>query len=56
MYEVRSPCNKKCKIDPNWMYCLSCKRTLEEIARWKSMTDFERKIVLQILKNRVMAV
>ena len=33
-------------------YCLGCKRTLAEIARWSQMTDAERAAVMAQLPAR----
>lgn len=32
--------------------CLGCRRTLEEIAHWSSMTDDEQRAVLAQLEER----
>ena len=47
-----SPCNKVCVMDEHNRYCLGCKRTLGEIARWGEMTDAERMLVLAGLAAR----
>ena len=48
-----SPCVGVCKILPGEKTCLGCFRTIEEIARWSSMTDEEReKIGEEILVMR----
>jgi predicted Fe-S protein YdhL (DUF1289 family) len=39
-------------MDPQRGLCLGCARTLDEIARWASMTDEERERVLRELKQR----
>jgi predicted Fe-S protein YdhL (DUF1289 family) len=39
-------------MDPQRGLCLGCARTLDEIARWSSMTDEERERVLRELKHR----
>ena len=31
---MNSPCSKLCVMDEDDRYCLGCKRTLGEIARW----------------------
>lgn len=35
-----SPCNGVCQVESG--VCISCNRTLEDIARWQSMTEEER--------------
>ena len=49
---IASPCNKVCVMDAEQRYCLGCRRTLEEIAAWGSMTDEERQAVLKQLEQR----
>ena len=49
---VASPCTKVCVMDAENRYCLGCRRTLEEIARWGEMNDVERERVLAQLAAR----
>ena len=49
---MNSPCIKVCQMDPLRGLCLGCKRTLDEIARWPSMSDSERDALLEDLKDR----
>jgi len=49
---VKSPCIKVCQMDPQRGLCLGCARTLDEIARWGSMTDAERERVIAQLPKR----
>lgn len=42
---VPSPCRKLCALDPATRICTGCGRTLDEIARWSSMSDAERAAV-----------
>jgi hypothetical protein len=39
-------------MDEDGRYCLGCKRTLGEIARWAEMSDAERAKVLAELPAR----
>ena len=39
-------------MDAELRYCLGCRRTLEEIAAWGSMTDEEQRAVLKRLEQR----
>jgi predicted Fe-S protein YdhL (DUF1289 family) len=39
-------------MDPEQRYCLGCRRTLEEIARWGSMSEDEQRAVLAELPQR----
>jgi predicted Fe-S protein YdhL (DUF1289 family) len=52
---VPSPCNKVCTMDPSGAYCIGCHRTLDEIARWGSMTPEERRGVMRELPGRLAA-
>ena len=50
---MKSPCVKVCQMDPQRGLCLGCARTLDEIARWGSMSDAERDSILQQLRARL---
>jgi predicted Fe-S protein YdhL (DUF1289 family) len=39
-------------MDADNRYCLGCKRTLGEIARWSEMSDGEQRAVLAQLPER----
>lgn len=43
---------KICSIDPATKRCTGCLRTLDEIARWPSMTDAQRKRIMAELPSR----
>jgi hypothetical protein len=49
---IASPCNKICVMDAEQRYCLGCRRTLDEIARWGALSDEERRAVLLALPTR----
>jgi hypothetical protein len=49
---MESPCTKVCAMDADQRYCLGCRRTLDEIARWGEMSDAERDAVLARLPAR----
>jgi uncharacterized protein len=49
---VKSPCIKVCQMDPVRGLCLGCARTLDEIARWGSLSDLERDRILGELPRR----
>lgn len=49
---MNSPCTKVCGMDADSRYCLGCKRTLAEIARWGGMSDAERATVMAQLPAR----
>lgn len=50
---LRSPCVSICEMDAQSGLCRGCRRTLNEIARWSSMTEAERDQVLAALPARV---
>jgi len=49
---VASPCINVCRIDPSGRHCVGCLRTLEEIARWVTYTDDEKRAVVAALPYR----
>ena len=49
---MKSPCVKVCQMDPQGKNCLGCARTLDEIARWASMSDEERDRIMAELPTR----
>jgi hypothetical protein len=50
---MESPCVKICTYDPGAKLCRGCGRTLEEIGAWLSMSDDERRAVMQKLPERL---
>ena len=49
---IESPCILVCAIDTETGFCLGCARTLDEIARWSSMSAEERMAVWSLLADR----
>ena len=49
---MKSPCLKVCMMDPRNELCRGCFRTLDEIARWGSMSEEERDRVMSDLPKR----
>lgn len=49
---MNSPCTKVCVMDAVNRYCMGCKRTLGEVARWSEMSDAERAAVMAQLPAR----
>ena len=47
-----SPCKNICEYDPEAKLCIGCYRTEQEITRWDSMTDNERKNIMMRLQKR----
>jgi hypothetical protein len=52
---IESPCVKICTLDARNGLCLGCGRTIDEIARWTAMSDFERRQVMNELSGRLAA-
>jgi len=49
---IESPCIKVCTMDAASGLCTGCGRTLEEIARWSSLSDLERHEIVRALPDR----
>lgn len=52
---IESPCVKTCTLDSRSGLCLGCGRTIEEIARWASMSAAARTKVMTDLPARLAA-
>jgi hypothetical protein len=52
---ISSPCTKVCTIDSASRLCLGCGRSLDEIARWGSMSEAERLDTMRALPERMRA-
>ena len=53
MKAILSPCKKVCAVDGQTGLCLGCGRTLKEIGGWTSLTDEQRKAVMEELNERM---
>lgn len=53
MAAIESPCILVCSIDESTGYCFGCGRTREEIAAWMTMEPDERRLVMQVLPERL---
>lgn len=49
---IETPCIKVCEIDRKTGFCRGCARTLDEIARWASLSDEERATIMRELATR----
>lgn len=49
MKEIKSPCINLCKMKKDT--CLGCKRTLDEIKYWVMLSDEEKQIVYDRIKE-----
>lgn len=50
---IESPCVKVCMLDACSSLCLGCGRSIDEIARWSTMSDAERARVMGELPWRL---
>jgi len=47
---IETPCINICKLENK--ICVGCKRTLEEIATWRSLTPCQRQKIIKDLDKR----
>lgn len=52
---IETPCIKICTLDARNGLCLGCGRTIDEIARWATMSASERSRVVGELPARLAA-
>jgi uncharacterized protein len=52
---ISSPCIKICTMDAASRLCMGCGRSLDEIARWGTMSEVERQHVMRGLPERMRA-
>jgi predicted Fe-S protein YdhL (DUF1289 family) len=50
---IESPCLKICTLDAGTATCLGCARTVDEIARWSTMSAAERTQIMAELPARL---
>ena len=50
--KVKSPCIKVCKLQDN--ICIGCFRNIEEIKKWKRLTNKEKIVILNKLEKRAL--
>ena len=53
MKNMISPCILVCSIDETSGNCIGCGRTRDEIARWTSFTDAERRALMDAMPARL---
>ena len=46
---METPCVNICTVEPKSRQCVGCGRTIDEIARWASMTNTERRRIMNEL-------
>lgn len=52
---VPSPCVSVCRMNPRSGLCEGCARTLDEIARWSTMAECDRRAVWVRIEHRAQA-
>jgi len=52
---IETPCVNICTLDARIGLCLGCGRTIDEIARWATMSPSERIEVMRELPSRLAA-
>ena len=52
---IESPCVNICTLDARSGICLGCGRTIDEIARWTTMTAAERSRAMHELPGRLVS-
>jgi len=51
--DLRSPCVKRCRLDPATDICTGCRRTVGEITHWSRMSRERRRKVLARIAESV---
>lgn len=49
---ITDPCTRRCGISSQLGYCRGCFRSLDEVARWERMTEWEQRQVVEKMKQR----
>ena len=49
---IVTPCVLVCVMHPRTGLCLGCYRTEEEIERWRSYSDAQRRGLMRVLRDR----
>jgi hypothetical protein len=50
---LETPCVNVCLLDAETGLCVGCGRTIDEIARWATMNDGERRAIKAALPERM---
>ena len=49
---VPSPCISVCRMNEQTGWCEGCRRSLDEIARWATTDDADRRAILEHIAQR----
>jgi uncharacterized protein len=50
---LETPCINVCLLDAETELCIGCGHTIDEIARWATMSDGERSAIMAALPERM---
>jgi uncharacterized protein len=50
---IASPCIDVCDVDSTGQFCIGCGRSMDEIARWLTVSDEERRAIIETLSERL---
>jgi uncharacterized protein len=50
---LATPCVNVCLLDAGTGLCIGCGRIIDEIARWSTMSDLERRAIMAALPKRM---
>jgi uncharacterized protein len=50
---ILSPCIDVCDVDSTGQYCVGCGRSMDEIARWMSISNEQRQAIIEKLPERL---
>ncbi len=50
---ILSPCIDVCDVDSTGQFCIGCGRSMDEIARWITISDEERGAIIEKLPQRL---
>jgi uncharacterized protein len=51
--DIPSPCIDVCDVDSTGQFCIGCGRSMDEIAGWLSISDYERHTIMEKLPERL---
>jgi len=52
MPKVTTPCTGVCRIDQSSGLCIGCRRTMDEIVLWGSMSEKDRRAIMAQVRER----
>ncbi len=52
--DIQSPCIDVCDVDSSGQYCIGCGRSMDEIARWMTISDEQRQTIIECLPERLL--